>query len=136
MKSLILLAASLLALAPGVLNASPRLDATRSLSPNRNIDLGCALGVSQGGLFPTRVFDAATRERITYNISACTGGYIRGMNVDTGAEWSAQIAYNRRMTGKDLDGRTWRYDPAAGLYTNLATGKSCAQTSLRRVCAD
>jgi hypothetical protein len=39
-------------------------------------DLGCERGDLRGSKFPTQYYDEATHERIMYNISRCTGGFI------------------------------------------------------------
>jgi hypothetical protein len=147
MQRSILAAATLLALTPSLATASPKLSpqpdwaspdrlALSSGDPRRDTDLGCAVGVSQAGKFPKTVYDEAARERVKYNISACTGGYILGQNIDTGRTWRAEVAYNGRMTGTDQTGARWTYDPKTRLYSNQTTGRTCGETSLRRVCGD
>lgn len=120
---------------PALAWAGPTYDVT--LSPGRqiNVDLGCTNGYVEGSRWPTVVYDQKAHERITYNISRCTGGFIRGVNQDSGRVWRADIRPDGGMSGQDLDGSKWRYDPKVRLYTNLTTGRSCGQTSLRRVCA-
>lgn len=83
---------------------------------------------------PTVTYDAATHERITYLIDRNSGGFIEGLNTETHMGWHADIRSDGSMTGKDIAGDRWKYDRRARLYTNLATGKTCEKTSLRRVC--
>lgn len=83
---------------------------------------------------PTVTYDAATHERITYLIDRNTGGFVEGLNTETRKAWRADIRSDGSMSGKDVDGDRWKYDRHARLYTNLATGKTCDKTSLRRVC--
>ena len=99
-----------------------------------NMDLGCLYGSLEGQKFPKTVYDQPNNERITYNISKCTGGYIRGVNTETGKEWHADIALNGSIAGTDLDGNRWKYDPKTRTYTNLSTGRSCPKANLRHVC--
>jgi|SRR5580658_7903744 hypothetical protein len=100
-----------------------------------NIDLGCLRGDLRATRYPTNFYDPSTHERIMYNISQCTGGFIMGTNTDTWKSWHAEINVNGDMSGKDADGNSWKYDRKAKLYTNLGTGKSCADANLRHVCA-
>jgi hypothetical protein len=91
--------------------------------------------VSRGAPFPITVYDLDGRERVTYVIDRAAGGYVHGVDVRTGAQWRADIAPSGVITGADLDGNAWRYDPKSRTYTNLTTGRSCRSTSLRHVCA-
>ena len=100
-----------------------------------NIDLGCTYGSLKGQKFPTTVYDLPNKERITYNISRCTGGFILGVNTETGKEWNADIKPNGSIVGSDLDGHSWRYDPKTHIYTNRTTGRSCPAANLRHVCS-
>ena len=84
--------------------------------------------------FPNTIFDESNKEKITYNISACTGGFIYGKNGDTGKSWRADIAPGGAMRGRDVDGDPWRYDPTAHVYTNEKTGRTCSQSSIRLIC--
>jgi hypothetical protein len=83
---------------------------------------------------PQTVYDAQTHERIAYKFSRCAGGYITGTNQITGRTWNADIKPNGVITGRDIDGHSWRYDPKTHLYTDQTTGRSCARTSIRQVC--
>jgi hypothetical protein len=85
--------------------------------------------------FPINYYDPSTHERVMYNISQCTGGFIMGTNTDTWKSWHADIKVNGDMSGKDADGNSWKYDRKSKLYTNLATGRFCADANLRHVCA-
>ena len=84
--------------------------------------------------FPTTTYDPATHQRITYDVDGLEGGYVRGEDTLTGRRWHADIAPGGAMHGRDLDGAEWDYVPAAKLYTNHATGRVCAHTSLLHVC--
>lgn len=99
------------------------------------VDLGCATGRPEAGQFPTQIYDAKTREHITYNLSRCAGGYVKGVEDETGKAWTIDVAADGVRTGRDLDGSKWRYDPHAKRYTNLSTGRSCEHTDFRHVCA-
>ena len=127
---------SVTAALPGLCLAQPGVNANLATAKEANsIDLGCLNGAQQATKFPTTQYDAATHERIMYNISRCTGGFIQGTNTDTWKTWHADIAADGSMKGTDADGDAWRYDKKAKLYTNLVTGRSCAKSNLRRVCA-
>jgi hypothetical protein len=128
MKQFSVLAASLLAFVPASLAAGPLHQ------PDGRQDLGCSLGWIQAGKFPTTVYDSKTHERVSYNLSACTGGYIKGVSADTWKSWNADVTPGGAMAGRDLNGDRWSYDPKARLYTNVSTGRTCSQTSLREVC--
>ena len=39
------------------------------------------------------------------------------------------------MDGLDADGAKWTYDPRTKRYSNLASGRTCAEANLRHVCA-
>jgi hypothetical protein len=86
-----------------------------------------------GAGFPNTVYDQGGRERVTYRIDS-SGGYVRGIDTDTGARWNADISATGEIKGRDIDASRWRYDPRTRLYYNLSTGRSCAATSIRRVC--
>jgi hypothetical protein len=133
---LLAIAAMVAALSPLLAQAAPGVNANLATAKEANsIDLGCLNGELRATKFPTTTYDAATHERVMYNISRCTGGFILGTNVDTGKTWNADVHIGGEITGKDLDGDAWRYDPKAKLYTNFATGRTCAQANLRHVCA-
>ena len=126
--TLAVLVGSPLAAAPGV-NAN--LATARQAN---NIDLGCLKGDLRATKFPGGGYDEGGHERVIYNISRCTGGYIIGTNTDTWKSWRTDVHMDGVITGKDLDGNSWRFDPKAKMYTNLTTGRTCASTSLRHVC--
>jgi hypothetical protein len=127
---------SALAWAPLASLAAPIVNANLATAQEANhIDLGCLRGDLRATKYPTRYFDTAAHERIMYNISACTGGFILGTNTDTWKTWHADIKPDGSMTGKDADGDTWTYDHHSKLFTNLATSRTCAASSLRHVCA-
>jgi len=134
MKTLLCAALAAIGLAPAIAHAGPAYDVT--LSPHREVtvDLGCLNGYVEKDRWPTVVYDSEYHERISYNISACTGGYIRGVSNLNGKFWRADVRPDGSMAGQDLDGSRWRYDPKARLYTNLTTGRTCAKTTLRHVC--
>jgi len=135
MKTLLAILAGAL-LIPALSLAAPVVNANLAEPRDYNIDLGCSFGSLKGQKFPTTVYDLPNRERITYNVSKCTGGYILGVNTDTGKEdWHADIAANGAVAGSDLDGHKWKYDPKTHTYTNLATGRSCPTANLRHVCS-
>ena len=134
MKTLLTVLAVTL-LIPTLSSAAPVVNA--NLAEPRdiaNMDLGCLYGSLKGQKFPTTVYDLPNNERITYNISKCTGGYILGVNMDTGKKWHADIALNGSIAGTDLDGHQWKYDPKTRIYTNLATGRTCPKANVRHVC--
>jgi hypothetical protein len=123
-----------LASVPAIGFAAPVVDATLQSGRVVNTDLGCLTGQLRATRYPSSTYDKANHEQITYNISACTGGYIMGVNSDTGAKWHADIAYNGVIKGQDLDGDRWEYSPTSRVYNNLTTGRSCQSSSLRHVC--
>ena len=124
-----------LAMAPTASFAEPGVNANLATPQEANhIDLGCLTGDLRATKYPTTHYDSATHERIMYNISACTGGFILGTNTDTWKTWRAEIKPDGSMAGKDIDGDAWTYDRRSKLYTNLATGRTCARATLRRVC--
>lgn len=96
--------------------------------------MGCVNGRPAAGQFPKQIYDEQNHEHITYNLSRCAGGYVKGVDDATGKAWTIDVAVGGAMTGKDLDGAKWRYDPRAKRYINLATGQSCDHTSFRHVC--
>jgi hypothetical protein len=135
MRKLALSLAAVAAL-PAIAIAAPGVNANLATPQEaNNIDLGCLRGDLRATKYPSSAYDAANHERIMYNISRCTGGFIMGTNTDTWKSWHADVAANGSMTGKDLDGDRWKYDRASKLYTNLTTGRSCASANLRHVCA-
>ena len=99
------------------------------------IDIGCSGGGSQGSRFPGRAFDASRRETLLYNVSRCTGGFIRGTQDATGRAWSVEIGPTGAITGRDLDGRDWRYDRPSASYVVRSTGATCARADWRHMCA-
>ena len=133
--ALVLAALALAPMAASAAPAAPRVD-TNLTTPQaaNNIDLGCLSGDLWATKYPTTHFDAATHERIMYNISGCTGGFILGTNTDTWKTWHANIKPNGSMTGKDADGDAWTYNHSNKVYTNLANGRTCASANLRHVC--
>jgi hypothetical protein len=84
--------------------------------------------------FPTTLYDAATHQRITYDIDEETGGYVSGEDTLAGGRWHAGIATGGAMHGRDLDGADWDYAPATHLCTNRSAGRTYAHTSLMHVC--
>lgn len=80
------------------------------------------------------ILDRATGEDIT-RATRCALRYIKGVNVATGAKWNADIYSGGEIKGVDINGDHFRYDPRTKLWTNLATGKTCAQSTPRHVCA-
>lgn len=131
MRTIVIVLAAL-TLAP----AAPAQVFNGELAKPRDVqtDLGCLQGSQRAHRFPTTQYDPGAHERVTYDLSPCTGGYIRGVNTDTWKTWNADVKADRSMSGTDLDGARWKYDPQARLYTNFTSGKSCAKTSLRHVC--
>ena len=97
-------------------------------------DIGCIRGALMGSRYPVTTYNPQTHERLTSNISRCTGGYLKGWNEETNARWNADFWDNGSASGRDEAGSRWRYDPSARRFTNLATQKSCATSDLRRVC--
>jgi len=95
-------------------------------------DLGCRLGEMRGTKFDSVYYDARTGDRVQYNVSRCTGGFIRGEN--QGQWWDVRINANGDISGVDVNGSRWTYDRRAGRYFNLTTGRSCATTDARVVC--
>jgi len=135
MRKLALLLAAVAAL-PAVAIGAPAVNANLATPQEaNNIDLGCLRGDLRATKYPSTAYDQATHERIMYNISRCTGGFIMGTNTDTWKSWHADVAPGGSMTGKDADGDAWTYDHRSKLYTNLTTGRSCASANLRHVCA-
>lgn len=134
MKTLlaILAAACLL---PTVAAAAPTYDVTLSPGQDIQVDLGCVRGYIEGSRWNHVVYDQKNHERISYNISKCTGGFIRGQSTVNDRFWRADIRPDGSMAGQDLDGAKWRYDPRTRTYVNLTTGRSCAHTTLRHVCS-
>jgi hypothetical protein len=129
-----LITLSLSVLAPALVFAAT-FNAELAKPRDLTTDLGCLRGSQRAHRFPSTTYDLAAHERIMFDISACTGGFIRGVNTSTWKSWHADVAADGAMSGADLDGNHWTYDPKAKLYSNLATGKSCSKTSLRHVCA-
>jgi hypothetical protein len=128
--------AAALAGVPLVAAGAPAVDANLATAKEANsVDLGCLSGSLRATKFPTTRYDATAHERIMFNISRCTGGFVLGVNTDTWKSWNADIQPNGVITGKDLDGDAWRYDPTSKLYTNLSAGRTCARANLRHVCA-
>ena len=138
MRKLILSLAAVIAapaVAVGGPGGAPTVNANLATAQEaNNIDLGCLRGDLRATKYPSTAYDAANHERIMYNISRCTGGFIMGTNTDTWKSWHADVAPGGAMTGKDLDGDAWKYDRTTKLYTNLTTGRSCTAASLRHVC--
>ena len=126
---------SALALTPPASLAAPGVNANLATPQEANgIDLGCLRGDLRATKYPTTRYDAVAHERIMYNISACTGGFILGTNTDSWKTWHADVKPNGSMSGKDADGDAWTYDHRSKVYTNLATGRTCASANLRHVC--
>jgi hypothetical protein len=135
MRKLVLLAFWFVA-GPLAAAAAPSVNANLSTPKEANaLDRGCVSGNIGSSRFPTQTFDEATHERIMYNISLCTGGFIRGTNTDTWKSWHADIHPGGSMNGEDADGAKWTYDHRTKLYTNLTTGRTCSEANLRHVCA-
>ncbi len=97
-------------------------------------DIGCIRGALVGSRYPVTTYNPRTHERLTTNISRCTGGYVKAWNEQTNAHWNADLWDNGTASGRDETGSRWRYDPASRQFTNLATRKSCPTSDLRRVC--
>jgi len=95
-------------------------------------DLGCMLGEMRGTKFDSVYYDNRTGDRILYNVSRCTGGFIRGEN--HGRSWDVRINANGDISGTDLNGSRWRYDRRGLRYVNLTSGRSCASSDTRVVC--
>ena len=95
-------------------------------------DLGCMVGEMRGTKFDSVYYDARTGDRIQYNVSRCTGGFIRGEN--NGRWWDVRINANRDISGTDLNGSRWKYDRRAHQYLNLTLGRTCAASDTRVVC--
>jgi hypothetical protein len=129
------LALAAIILIPAASHAGAVVDTTLSNGRDIGFDLGCMVGAQKATRFPTNSYNTVTHERISYNISRCTGGYIMGTNTDTWKSWNADIKPGGAMDGQDLDGSRWTYSPRTHTYTNLATGRSCAHANLRHVCA-
>jgi hypothetical protein len=94
--------------------------------------------VGQGeDCFPRKIYDRQSHESITLTTArrGCPAGYIKAENLDTGRKWRVDIDGGGVMAGVDEDGARWRYDPRAKLFTNLATGRSCAHSTPRHVCS-
>jgi hypothetical protein len=121
---------------PLAAGAAPTVDANLASPKEANsIDLGCLRGDLRATKFPTQTYDQATHERVMYNISRCTGGFIMGTNTDTWKSWHADVRPDGSMSGLDADGAKWTYDHKTRLYTNLTSGRTCEQANLRHVCA-
>jgi hypothetical protein len=125
-----------LAVAPLAVNAAPSVNANLATPQEANaLDRGCLGGNIGSSRFPTQTYDPVTRERIMYNISRCTGGFIMGTSTDTWKSWHADIHPGGSMTGQDVDGSKWSYDQRTKLYTNQTTGRTCSEANLRHICA-
>ena len=132
-----ILAALLLAQAVPLIAGNERVQALPPNFPftsNAGIDLGC-LGGLAGSRYPAQVYDRAHNERITYNVSRCTGGYIHATNEATSKSWSVQIRPGGQIDGRDLNGDKWRYDRPRAVYVNLKTHAECAHADYRAMCA-
>jgi hypothetical protein len=126
----------LVASGPLAVSAAPSVNANLASAQDiNNLDRGCLSGNIGSSRYPTRAYDEATHERIMYNISRCTGGFIMGTNTDTWKSWHADIHPGGSMDGLDADGAKWTYDPRTKRYSNLASGRTCAEANLRHVCA-
>jgi hypothetical protein len=99
-----------------------------------DFDRGCVDGAINASKFPTTLYDPATRQRISYNFSRCTGGYIAAVNDDTGKTWNVDIDSDGNASGRDLAGNSWKYDRKTGLFANLTTGARCRAANLTQVC--
>jgi hypothetical protein len=126
-----LLALSLLATAPHAATIGG-FNVPNSIYPRP--DMGCLAGWLNASRFPTTVYDQATKERVTYNLSRCTGGYIAAVNEETSKTWNIDIDPDGNASGRDLAGNKWRYDRKSGLFSNLATGATCRAATPRQVC--
>jgi len=135
MKSLIFLLATI-AVSPTVSAAAPSGSENPLFNafPPSRFDMGCALGWLVGSEFPTTRYDPVTNDRITYNLSRCTGGFISGVNLDTWKSWHADIRQDGEIFGTDIAGNSWRYDRKSSHYMNLTTGASCSASNIRHVC--
>ena len=101
---------------------------------NAGIDIGCVGGGAQGSRFPAHAYDAARGETILYNVSRCTGGFIRATDELTGRSWNVEISPTGDLAGRDLNGDAWRYRRADGRYLNTATGATCVTPDYRAMC--
>ena len=101
---------------------------------NAGIDLGCLGGIA-GSRYPAQIYDPVNHERISYNVSRCTGGYIHATNEQTQKSWDVQIAPGGRIYGKDTLGHKWNYDRKRSVYVNQASQATCAYANYRDMCA-
>ena len=115
---------------PAVLNGDDHIP--DSIFPD--FDRGCASGSPNASRFPTSRYDAATRQRITYNFSRCTGGYIIAMSDETAKSWNVDVDSDGDASGRDGAGNTWKYDRSTAVFTNLTTGAHCREANLTQVC--
>jgi hypothetical protein len=102
---------------------------------NAGVDLGC-IGVGlEGSRYPARIYDAQHNERVIYNVSRCSGGYVQATNEATGKSWDINFGPSGQVRGRDLDGAKWRFDKSRDVYVNLKTQAECAKPDYRRMCA-
>ena len=101
---------------------------------NAGIDIGCIGGGAQGSRFPAHAYDPARRETIIYNVSRCTGGFIRATEDSTGKSWNIEISPTGGLAGHDLNGDAWRYDRVGRRYFNTISGTSCTKPDYRAMC--
>jgi hypothetical protein len=87
--------------------------------------------------FPRKSYDRTYHERVVVAPVSyqCPSGYIKAHNVDTDQTWRVDLLHGGGMSGVDEDGARWRYDPQTRTFTNLKTGRICAHTNPRHVCA-
>ncbi|MBE7217395.1 MAG: hypothetical protein INR64_02895 [Caulobacteraceae bacterium] len=102
---------------------------------NAGVDLGC-LGALVGSRFPSQIYDRVHDERIMYNVSRCSGGYIHATNETTGKSWNIQIGPGGRLNGRDLAGAKWKYDRPRKTFVNLKTHVECTTPDYRAMCGD
>ncbi|MHB8286146.1 MAG: hypothetical protein ACYDD1_15915 [Caulobacteraceae bacterium] len=109
------------------------MDATLGLG-GYTADLGCYTGLRASSRFARITFNPATHERITYNVSRCSGGFINAWNEQNNKHWNVDINADGVAWGKDENGARWRYNPKVDKFTVLNSGKTCTKTDVRRVC--
>jgi hypothetical protein len=118
---------------PAAYSSAGSVAAMNDISPNFIAGQPCGCS---GERFPktATVHIGASPERVTYSVSRRAGGYIRGVDADTGKRWRVEISPSGGIRGQDLDGAAWAYSPRTHTYTNRSTGRTCAQTSVLHVC--
>ncbi len=123
---------ALLALSSAGASNAADVSSKQAEFPFQTNDGGCGFRSLFASRWPNVVFNRSTGDRIVYNVSRCTGGFIRGEN--HGRFWHVKVDDHLNFSGVDLNGSHWKYDRSAGLYENLTLGRSCATSSVRIVC--